>query len=62
MSCAVEAVKQPNFSTITERFRLMLGLLMMFVGLYFGLFTVGIGEGLGFLSVMASPFMMIADK
>lgn len=62
MSCAVEMVKPPNFSTISERFRLMLGLVMVFAGLYFGLFSVGIGEGLGILSVMASPFVIVADK
>lgn len=62
MNCAIGITKQPNFSTLVEKSRLMLGLIMMFLGLYFGLFTVGIGEGLGFLSVMASPFVMVADK
>ena len=45
-----------------EKVRIMLGVAMMFAGLYFGLFTIGASEGLGYLSVLASPFVMIADK
>jgi hypothetical protein len=46
----------------TEKFRLLLGFLIMTAGLYFGLFTTGAGEGLGFLALMASPFVMVADR
>jgi predicted RND superfamily exporter protein len=41
---------------------LLLGFLIMTAGLYFGLFTTGAGEGLGFLALMASPFVMVADR
>jgi hypothetical protein len=51
-----------DFSATIEKIRLVLGMLMMLGGLYFGLFTVGAGEGLGFLTVMASPFVMVTDK
>jgi hypothetical protein len=37
-------------------------LLMMILGLYFGFVSTGVGESLGFLSVMTSPFVMITDK
>lgn len=50
---------EPRF---IEKFRIILGFLMMFAGLYFGLFTAGASEGLGFLAVMASPFVMVTDK
>jgi hypothetical protein len=60
----VEAKKtnKTGFATVTEKIRLLLGMLMMFSGLYFGLFANLGGEGLGLLSVMISPFVMIADK
>jgi hypothetical protein len=48
--------------TFVEKFRLILGILMMISGLYFGLFTVGIGESLGLLTFIASPFVMVNDK
>jgi hypothetical protein len=50
---------EPRF---VEKFRIIMGLLMMFAGLYFGFFTAGASEGLGLLAVMASPFVMITDK
>jgi hypothetical protein len=62
MNYATGATNSTNFSTFPEKLRLLLGLSMMISGLYFGLFTVGAGEGLGLLSVLASPFVMIADK
>jgi hypothetical protein len=45
-----------------EKIRLLLGFSVMIGGLYFGLFTTGIGEGLGFLALLSSPFVMVADK
>ena len=57
---SVETKKQtPAF---IEKVRIMLGLAMMVAGLYFGLFTIGASEGLGYLSVLASTFEKIADK
>lgn len=42
--------------------RLILGLAMMIAGLYFGLFTEMPGQGLGLLSLIASPFVFLTDK
>jgi|GraSoiStandDraft_46_1057282.scaffolds.fasta_scaffold4431629_1 hypothetical protein len=57
-----EKTRKANISTGFEKIRLMLGLVMLFTGLYFGYFSVGISESLGLMSFMASPFVMIADK
>jgi len=57
-----EKTRNANVSAGFEKVRLMLGLVMLFTGLYFGFFSVGIGESLGLMSFMASPFVMIADK
>ena len=62
MNCGAEITGNTDFSTVIEKARLMLGLVMMFSGLYFGLFSNGAGEGLGFISFMASPFVMLTDK
>lgn len=62
MYCRAETIGTTNYSAVIEKGRILLGLVMLFAGLYFGLFSVGAGEGLGFLSVMASPFMMLSDK
>lgn len=62
MNYSTEKTNKKESSTLVEKFRVVLGLAMMISGLYFGLFTVGAGEGLGLLSVMVSPFVMITDK
>lgn len=59
---AAETVRKAVEPRFVEKFRIILGFLMMFAGLYFGLFTAGASEGLGFLAVMASPFVMVTDK
>jgi hypothetical protein len=48
--------------TFTEKLRVVLGFLMLVAGIYFGVFSTGIGVSLGFLSFIASPFVMVADK
>ena len=62
MSYTTEMKRETNIPTFIGKVRLILGLLMMISGLYFGLFSVGAGEGLGLLSFMASPFVMLTDK
>ncbi|MBX7172917.1 MAG: hypothetical protein K1X72_18240 [Pyrinomonadaceae bacterium] len=62
MSYTNEIKRNTNVLTFFEKVRLMLGVVMMISGLYFGLFTVGVGEGLGMLSFMASPFLLGFDK
>ncbi len=59
---AAETVRKTVEPRFIEKFRIILGFLMMFAGLYFGLFTAGASEGLGFLAVMASPFVMVTDN
>jgi hypothetical protein len=62
MNYAAETKRNRNFARLSEKVRLVLGLMMMFSGLYVGVISGGAGEGLGLLSVMISPFVMIADK
>ncbi len=62
MKNETKITKQSNTITFFEKARLFLGFLMLISGLYFGLFTIGVGEGLGFLTLMASPFVMVSDK
>jgi hypothetical protein len=62
MNYAAEITRKKGVTTLVEKLRLVLGLSMMISGLYFGLFTVGAGEGLGLLSFMVSPFVMVTDK
>ncbi len=62
MNCAIEIKRETEFPKLAEKVRMLLGLLMMIGGLYFGLFAVGAVEGLGFLAFLASPFVIVTDK
>jgi hypothetical protein len=62
MSYAAEMERKTNIPTFIEKVRLLLGLAMLFSGLYFGFYSEGVGEGLGFLSFMAAPFVMLTDR
>lgn len=62
MNYATEMRRETNIPTFIEKIRLIFGLLMMVTGLYLGFSSVGIGESLGFLSVLASPFVMVSGK
>lgn len=62
MKYTAEMVRKTNVPTFIEKFRLILGFLLMILGLYFGLFTVGMGESLGLLTFIASPFVMVTEK
>ncbi len=62
MNYTAEMERYTNVQTFVEKFRLIIGVLMMIAGLYFGLFTAGIGESLGLLTFIASPFVMVTDK
>ena len=59
---AAETMSKTGDPRFIEKLRVILGFLMMFAGLYFGLFTAGASEGLGFLAVMASPFVMVTEQ
>jgi hypothetical protein len=62
MSCTAEITVKNNVPTFIEKFRMIFGLAMLVLGFYFGMFSTGIGEGLGFITLMASPFVMVTDK
>jgi hypothetical protein len=62
MSDANEITRETGKPTLAGKARFLLGLLMMISGLYFGLFSAGAGEGLGFLSFLASPFVIMTDR
>jgi hypothetical protein len=62
MNYETETGRKTNVPTFIEKARLIFGLIMMFAGLYFGLFSAGASEGLGLLSLMTSPFVMVSDK
>ncbi len=62
MEYTAEMAGNTNVPTFVEKFRLIIGVLMMIAGLYFGLFTAGVSESLGLLTFIASPFVMVTDK
>ena len=62
MNYRAEKREKATAPTAIEKFRIIFGFLMMISGIYFGFFTVGAGESLGVLSLMASPFVMVTDK
>lgn len=42
--------------------RFLAGLIIMMLGLYLGFFHEGQGNGVGFLMMFASPFIILTDK
>lgn len=61
MSCQVENNKSYNVPVVAGNFRVLLGLLLAFAGLYISFFTDFYGHGLGFLLITASPFVLLTD-
>jgi hypothetical protein len=59
---ATEAKGNLDSPALAGNFRLVLGLTMLFGGLYFGLLTEMPGQGLGLLCFIASPFVFLTDK
>lgn len=62
MNYATEIKGDIDIQTFAEKARLILGLVMMFAGLYFGVSSDGAGEGLGLLTFLVSPFVMVTDR
>lgn len=62
MSSIAERTGKNNVPTFVEKFRIIFGLMMLGLGFYFGMFSTGITESLGFISLMASPFIMVTEK
>lgn len=61
MSCSAEIEKHYDAQIFAEGFRILLGLTLMFVGLYIGTLSNVQEHGLGFLLVFGSPFIMLTD-
>jgi hypothetical protein len=59
---ATETKGNVNSPALAGTVRLILGLAMMFAGLYFGLFTEVPGHGLGLLFFIVSPFVFLTDR
>jgi hypothetical protein len=62
LSEGIETGRKTANQTFIEKFRLIFGFFMLVLGLYFGVFSTGIGVSLGFLSFLTSPFVMVTDK
>lgn len=63
MSCNVmEISENRDLPLLAGNYRFLLGLIMMFVGLFIGLFSDVQGHGLGFLLFFGSPFVIFTDR
>lgn len=62
MSCKAEYQKSYNEPVAAENWRILIGLLMIFAGLYVAAVSNLPGNGLGFLLIFASPFIMLKDN
>ena len=61
MNCNVQIEKNFNTPVLAETYRALLGLALMFVGLYVTLFCDFQKHDLGLLLVFASPFVILKD-
>ncbi len=61
MNCQVEEYKSYNAPTFAGKLRFLLGLTLIFAGLYLATLTEIKGHGLGFLMILASPFLILKD-
>ena len=62
MNCQIENYKNYDVPVVAGSFRVLLGLLLAFAGLYILFLTDIQGHGLGFLPVIFSPFVFLTDK
>ncbi len=62
MNCQVENYKSYDVPTVAGNFRVLLGLLLAFTGIYIAALTDVQGHGLALLLVIASPFVILKDK
>ena len=62
MNCNAEVQKNYSAPSLADVFRLLLGLTMMFAGLYIVTLSEMQGHGLGLLLVLGSPFMILNDN
>ncbi|MEP7038469.1 MAG: hypothetical protein ABI891_09000 [Acidobacteriota bacterium] len=61
MNCQVHEYKSYNTPTLAGNFRFLLGLVLIFAGAYLATLTNIKGHGLGFLLILASPFLILTD-
>ena len=61
-NCTTEINGNAGSPVLAGKFRLILGMIMMIGGLYFGLFTEVAGHGLGLLFFIVSLFVFLTDK
>jgi len=63
MSCNVMEISESrDLPVLAGNYRFLLGLLMMFFGLFVGFFSDIPGHGLGFLFFFGSPFVIFTDR
>jgi hypothetical protein len=62
MNCIAEKNIVSDIPAPAGNLRFLLGLTVLICGLILGLFYNGQGQGLGFLLVIASPFIFLKDK
>ncbi len=61
MNCQVQEYKSYDTPIFAENFRFLLGLMLIFIGAYLAMLTDIKGHGLGFLLILASPFLILKD-
>lgn len=62
MNYAAEMKRETGNPALAGTFRFLLGIAMLFAGLYIWIFAGGKGEGLGLLFLIGSPFVILTDK
>lgn len=62
MNCKAEYQKNYKEPVVAGNLRILLGLLMILAGLYVAAVSNLPGNGLGFLLMLASPFVILKDK
>lgn len=62
MNCIAEKSVVSDAPALAGNLRLLLGLTVLVCGLIFGLVHDGQGQGLGFLMLLISPFILLKDK
>lgn len=61
MNCNIASSNSRSMPALAGNFRFLIGLFLMFVGLYVALLSNIEGHGLGFFLVFASPFVAFKD-
>lgn len=62
MNCLTERNIISESPALAGTIRFLAGLIVMMLGLYLGFFYSGQGNGVGFLLMFASPFIILTDK